>query len=78
LAAAQGDVLAQNAIGSMYENGRGVTQDYVLAHMWLDLAGANGDAAAIVERDLLASKMTPNQLAEAQRRAREWKPKAPR
>jgi TPR repeat protein len=62
----------------MYENGRGVTQDYVLAHMWLDLAGANGDAAAIVERDLLASKMTPNQLAEAQRRAREWKPKAPR
>ena len=61
-------------LGVGYENGQGVPQDYVLAHMWLNLAAAQGDDDAKKARDLLASKMTPEQIAEAQRLAREWKP----
>ena len=50
-------------------------QDYVLAHMWLNLAASQGDEYGIKVRDLLEEHMTPAQLAEAQRLAREWKPK---
>ncbi len=64
----------------MYYKGRGVPQDYVQAHMWLNLAasrfpqGTDRDMAVKI-RDILAAKMTPAQIAEAQRLAREWKPK---
>ena len=53
---------------------RGVPQDYVLAHLWFNLAAAQGDANAVDNRDIAASKMTRDQLAEAQRLARDWKP----
>lgn len=53
-------------------------QDYIQAHMWFNLAGAGGNATALRNRDLVAAKMTPAQIAEAQRLAREWKPKASR
>ena len=73
-AAEQGEALAQDNLGRMYEQGRGVTQDYVLAHMWHNLAAAQGDDDAAKARDGLAQQMTPDQIAEAQRLAREWKP----
>jgi hypothetical protein len=44
--------------------------------MWLNLAGAAGYADGVKNRDIVAGKMTPGQVAEAQRLAREWKPKA--
>src|SRR5665213_2707286 len=47
---------------------------YVMAHMWFNLAGAQGDKRAAEARDAVAKKMTPDQIAEAQRMAREWKP----
>ena len=72
--AEQGDARAQYNLGLMYRNGEGVTQDYVQAHMWLNLAAANGDADAVKNRDIVAAKMTPAQIAEAQKLAREWKP----
>ncbi|MCH8040064.1 MAG: hypothetical protein IH977_06935 [Nitrospinae bacterium] len=50
-------------------------KDYVLAHMWLNLAAAKGGKDAVKLRDLLEERMTPSQLAEAQRLAREWKAK---
>ena len=59
----------------MYENGDGVPQDYIQAHMWFNLAGARGDAQGIKDRDALSREMTPDQIAEAQRLAREWKPR---
>ena len=74
-AAEPGDAFAQANLGLMYYLGHGVAQDYVQAHMWLNLAAAQGYTAAVKLRDRVASKMTPNQIAEAQRRAREWKPK---
>ena len=59
----------------MYANGQGMPQDYVQAHMWLNLSAAQGHVNATKNRDTIAAKMTPAQLAEAQKLAREWMPK---
>jgi len=74
-AAEQGFAKAQSNLGEMYSSGKGVPQDYVLAHMWANLAASQGEDVAVKKRDALAKSMTPAQLAEAQRLAREWKPK---
>jgi len=70
-AAAQGNAWAQHNLGALYDNGRGVPQDYVKAYMWLDLAAAqltsNGKKLAVDNRDDAARRMTPAQIAEAQR-----------
>ena len=75
-AAEQGEALAQFALGVMYDFGQGVPQDYIEAHKWLNLAAARAsgeDQKKYAEvRDSLAEKMTPAQLAEAQKRASEW------
>jgi TPR repeat protein len=74
-AADQGQEEAQFALGIMYERGaEGVPPDYALAHMWLNLAAAQSAGLAKVSLDELAAKMTPDQIAEARRLAREWKP----
>ncbi len=73
--AEQGDAIAQYNLGLMYANGRGVPRDYVQAHLWANLAAAQGNELARKARDIVAKKMTPAQLAEAQRLARKWKPK---
>ena len=49
-----------------------MAQNYILAHMWFNLAAAQGDAEALANRDHLARMMTPAQIAEAQRLAQEW------
>jgi len=49
-----------------------VAQDYVEACKWLILAGANGNEVAAKNRVTVERKMTPEQIAEAQRRARVW------
>ncbi len=64
----------------MYGIGQGVPQDYVQAHMWLNLAasrlppGENRDLA-VKNRDTIAKRMIPAQITEAEKLAREWKPK---
>ena len=78
LAADQGDAHAQTNLGAMYGTGRGVPQDYVEGHMWSNLAaaqltGEDRDRAVRI-RDIVAARMTADQIAEAQRRAREWTP----
>ena len=79
LAAEQGLANAQNSLGVMYTNGEGVPQDYVQAYLWFDLAASQSSAPgaekAVKNRDIIASQMTPAQIAKAQRLAREWKPK---
>jgi TPR repeat protein len=74
-AADRGDADAQNNLGFMFLYGRGVARDYVSAHLWFDLAASGGKTSAVFARDLVAAKMTPVQVAEAQKRAREWEPK---
>jgi len=44
IAAEQGHRDAGFNLGVMYANGKGVAEDYVQAHMWFNLAGADGDA----------------------------------
>jgi uncharacterized protein len=85
-AADQGYGLAQQFLGKMYENGWGVPQDYGKAYMWLTLWWLRvGDMVSEIHRsrileatakflDGLAAKMTPEQIAEAQRMSREWVP----
>jgi hypothetical protein len=75
LAADQGYASAQYNLGGMYYLGQGVPQDYVQAHKWYNLSAASGDADAFKFRDDVASKMTPAQIAEAQRLASAWRKK---
>jgi len=75
LAANQGYDEAQLNLGLLYDTGQRLPQDYVLAHMWYNLAAAQGNENAPASRDALTEKMTPAQIAEAQKLAREWKPK---
>jgi TPR repeat protein len=56
----------------MYAKGQGVLQDYVHAHKWLNLSLANGFEPGPQFLDLFAGQITPAQLTEAQRLAREW------
>lgn len=74
-AAEQEDGLAFAKLGWMYERGRGVLQDFIQAYMWYNLGAARGEWKAADARDALAKQMTPAQIADAQRLAREWKPK---
>jgi TPR repeat protein len=71
LAAEQGHAFAQYSLGTMYKIGMGVLQDNVMAHMWYNLASANGRNGAGEERDELAGEMTTVDISKAQAMARE-------
>ncbi len=60
---AQGNVKAQASLGSIFQIGEGVPQDFVLAHLWYNLAAARGEKLGRKNRDLLAKLMTPAQIA---------------
>ena len=70
---------ALRELGVAYAEGRGVPRDLVEALVWLDAAAfrARGSLqeTCTAERDALARKMSPDQVAEAERRAGEWKKK---
>ena len=70
-AAEQGFAPSQTSLGVMYASGRGVIQDIVYAHMWANIAASLGDEKGKGLRDEIAREMTPEQLAEAQRLARD-------
>ena len=72
LAAEQGNANAQYILGLMYCLGQGVAQNFIEAHKWLNIAGANGEKKATEFRDDVAKQMSPEQIAEAQRLAKEW------
>ena len=65
-AAEQGNAGAQAFLGGKYAAGEGVLQDFMKAHAWMNLAAAQGDKEAAQDRDRLAARMTPEQMAEAQ------------
>jgi TPR repeat protein len=67
----QGNASAQYNLGGMYWGGRGVAEDYPEAHKWLNLAAAQGYKDAKKYRDRLAELMTVDEIANAQRLARE-------
>ena len=71
LSAEQGNADAQVFLGMLYGNGLGVDQDYVEAYKWLSIAD-NGDKKGREGREQAEKHMTPAQIAEAQKLAREW------
>jgi len=73
-AANQGDTSALLSLGKLYEEGLGVPQNFQLAHMYYNLAGARGSAEARKARDLLATKMSPELVTIAQDKAAAWRP----
>lgn len=75
----QGNTSAQNNLGNMYQHGEGIPQDYVQAHKWYNLAASATTDQEVREvaaknRNSVERRMSPTQVAEAQRLAREWKP----
>ena len=72
-AAAQGDVSAYYDLGVAYSTGsHGVDCDLIEAHKWFNLAAASGHAEGALCRADISDEMTAREVAEAQRRAREW------
>ena len=65
LAAEQGHATAQFNLAVMYYNGEGIPQDLVLAHMWVNIAGTNGDETSRNARDILEPDMTPAEIRRA-------------
>ena len=71
LAAKQNDPMAQFWLAYLYIDGQGVVQDYSRAHMWFNLSSAEGYLGSRKFRDDVAKLMSPQQIAEAQKMARD-------
>jgi TPR repeat protein len=72
LAAQTGAPDALFELGMLYATGRDIDADLVTAHKWFNLAAARGNASALTYRVELAREMSADQVAEAQKLAREW------
>jgi hypothetical protein len=59
-------------LGMLYATGRDVAADLVVAHKWFNLAAARCNSSALTHRVELAREMSVDQIAEAQKLAREW------
>jgi uncharacterized protein len=59
-------------LGLMYCIGREVRQDYIAAHKWFNLAALRGSSEAKRYRCEIAREMSPADIAEAQKAARQW------
>lgn len=59
-------------IGLVYAEGIGVDTDIVAAHKWFNLAAARGLTAAKDARQEMAEQMSSEEIAQAQKAAREW------
>ena len=70
LAAEQGYARAQYNLGVMYATGRGVLKDRILAHIWFNIAGANGHAQAHEIRDTVERELTRAEVTRATELAR--------
>jgi TPR repeat protein len=76
--AEQGYALAQNSLGLCYANGTGLGKDNLQAYKWFNLAAAGDDEHADdtkVSMGLVERFLAPEQISEAQRMAREFKPR---
>lgn len=67
-----GNAVSQYYLGKMYLKGSGTLQDFCLAHMWFNLAASQDLKKAALQLEKLTSQMTAEQLAEAQKMARDW------
>jgi len=68
--AEQGKALAQKKISFMYATGTGISKDLIKSYMWVELASQQLDMAEA--RKFLEKRITPAQITEAQKLAKEW------
>jgi hypothetical protein len=76
-AAEQGFAAAENSLGKCYSKGKGVAQDSLEAYKWFNLAAAQGNDSNVEAKmnlSMAERNMTPEQIGEGQRLAREFKP----
>ena len=72
-AARDGDPRSQFRLGELYERGRGVVRDPVLALMWYRIADRRGYAEAGLAGSLLRAGLARAQVIRADRLAAQWK-----
>ena len=58
----------------MYAEGQGVTQAFVLAYMWFNLASSNGSTNGLEGLKMVKNKMSLSHIEKAKEMARNWKP----
>ena len=76
-AAEQGHAEAQLGLGGAYYEGiPGLSQDYIYAHMWANIAALGGNERAAAKLRNVEEEMTPSQIAEAEILKRECVRKA--
>ena len=76
--AEQGYDNAQVNLGAMYANGNGVPQDNLTAYAWWNIADTNGQALAKKYKDIIAGRMTPDQINKAEELSEEMVKKNPK
>ena len=70
----QGDARAQAFLGAIYSGGQQAAEDYVLGYLWFSLSAAQGNKTAQTYRERVEEWMTAEELAEARRLLRTWRP----
>ena len=68
-AAKLGNSFAQHKIGLLTLHGKGVEQDYIRAHVWLNLASSKGSLKANSERKKLENRLSDSELKLAREQA---------
>ena len=71
MAAEQGNAYAQFRLGIAYHRGKGVVQDLVYSYVWFSLGAWQQHGFSSARKKNVAARMTPEQIAEAQKLARE-------
>ena len=74
--AAMGNPVGLYTLGQIYAEGLGVETDLVAAHAWFNIAAARGHPQAAAARAEVEALLTPEQVRDAQSRARDWRPGA--
>jgi hypothetical protein len=72
-AADQGYAAAQGSLGRMFGVGAGMPKSNIEAYKWFSLAAAQGNAGARTNKEIVARAMTPDQIAEAEQLAAQWR-----
>ncbi len=73
--AEMGDARAQFNLGLMHYGGHFVAQDYIEACKWFILAAEQAEKGALAYREGMSALLTPEQIAEARKRAADFVPK---
>jgi TPR repeat protein len=72
LSAEQSHRDAQNNLGAMYSKGEGVEQAFVEALKWFVISAGNGSEGGRKNMDIVEKRMSPRQITQAKKLAREW------